>query len=625
MRKIVTKLSTVILSLAIVFSIFATSGIQVNADGNRASEFIERLYVLILGRESDPDGLAYWNSEFDNGRTAASVVDFFFGSNEMAEKNLNDEEFVDIAYRAILGREAEEDGKQGWLDVLNNGGTRHDVLAGFIEAPEFSALCEEYGVTKGSLIPEPVIPPKDKFIAALYLNVLGRAAVQSEIDSWVSVLDQGKTAAYIVQRFFESSEFEANMLTNEEYVAVCYRALLGREGIESEIAYWANIIATAKTRTQVLAYFAESAEFTALCAEMGVERGFISTAFVSRLDQATLTAQQRFVTRCYNAFYDRDPVQSELDFWGNKLKNGTTAAVFLQTLTNSGSYTSRRTSNSDYVEDIHLATLGRIPSDSARATWTSRLNTSVARYGLINFLVSSTEFKNICRTFSVTPGNVDLTGTGTWVIRDGVRALRDSKTGFYASCGWCWVDGYRFYFNDDGHLRQDVDSLLGKQSEYYLTVDTTVNVVMVYCRTYAGGKFDTPVKIMICSTGLPETPTVKGTFTLRPIGRWHVLNGGVWGQYCTQISGNFLFHSVWYYEQGNIKSITVGGFEALGNNASHGCVRLTVSDAKWIYNNCGGCRVNIAFNQAQPFTKPVPYAPVRVSGDWGYDPRDPAL
>lgn len=33
-------------------------------------------------------------------------------------------------------------------------------------------------------------------------------------------------------------------------------------------------------------------------------------------------------------------------------------------------------------------------------------------------------------------------------------------------------------------------------------------------------------------------------------------------------------------------TLSVQSFEALGTPASHGCVRLLVSDAKWIYDNC---------------------------------------
>ena len=46
-----------------------------------------------------------------------------------------------------------------------------------------------------------------------------------------------------------------------------------------------------------------------------------------------------------------------------------------------------------------------------------------------------------------------------------------------------------------------------------------------------------------------------------------------------------MFHSV-LYSSNNEKSLRSGSLYALGNPASHGCVRLTVEDAKWLYEHC---------------------------------------
>lgn len=40
------------------------------------------------------------------------------------------------------------------------------------------------------------------------------------------------------------------------------------------------------------------------------------------------------------------------------------------------------------------------------------------------------------------------------------------------------------------------------------------------------------------------------------------------------------------YTEPDETTLSVKSFEALGTPASHGCVRLLVSDAKWIYDNC---------------------------------------
>ena len=66
---------------------------------------------------------------------------------------------------------------------------------------------------------------------------------------------------------------------------------------------------------------------------------------------------------------------------------------------------------------------------------------------------------------------------------------------------------------------------------------------------------------------------------------WAKLVGGVYGQYATRITGPILFHSV-PYTQKDKSTLEYWEFDKLGTNASKGCVRLTVEDSKWIYDNC---------------------------------------
>jgi hypothetical protein len=46
------------------------------------------------------------------------------------------------------------------------------------------------------------------------------------------------------------------------------------------------------------------------------------------------------------------------------------------------------------------------------------------------------------------------------------------------------------------------------------------------------------------------------------------------------------FHSV-IYNTKNTMDLAVGSYSQLGRRASHGCIRLLVADAKWIYENAG--------------------------------------
>lgn len=93
------------------------------------------------------------------------------------------------------------------------------------------------------------------------------------------------------------------------------------------------------------------------------------------------------------------------------------------------------------------------------------------------------------------------------------------------------------------------------------------------------------VKKFWCSCGLDETPTPKGTFYLQDRFRWKLMVGNCYVQYATRISGPYYFHSV-IYDQPRSDTLRCTSFNNLGMKASHGCIRLCVRDAKWIYDNC---------------------------------------
>ena len=95
--------------------------------------FVERLYELIMERECDSAEVKYWSDVLKKDKdTAASVVDFFFASDEFNAKNLNNEEYVEILYSSIMGRECDGEGSVFWVYQLDNGMTRRRVLSDFL-------------------------------------------------------------------------------------------------------------------------------------------------------------------------------------------------------------------------------------------------------------------------------------------------------------------------------------------------------------------------------------------------------------------------------------------------------------------------------------------------------------
>lgn len=81
-----------------------------------------------------------------------------------------------------------------------------------------------------------------------------------------------------------------------------------------------------------------------------------------------------------------------------------------------------------------------------------------------------------------------------------------------------------------------------------------------------------------CSDGAPSTPTVEGLFKVGTRGH-HFYSGSSICYWYTQFYGNYLFHSVLYNRY-------TGGLAdgRLGMALSHGCVRLDINNAKWIYD-----------------------------------------
>lgn len=131
-------------------------------------------------------------------------------------------------------------------------------------------------------------------------------------------------------------------------------------------------------------------------------------------------------------------------------------------------------------------------------------------------------------------------------------------------------------------------------TRYYIKVNLKTQTVNIYEKD-ENGRYSIPVKVMLCSTGTytPQTGTYKITTYKK---EWLGLQGDVYGQYCTQIVGNILFHSVPYLEKYNPSSLEYWEYDKLGQDASLGCIRLTVENAKWIYDNCDtGTRSRILF------------------------------
>ncbi len=157
---------------------------------------------------------------------------------------------------------------------------------------------------------------------------------------------------------------------------------------------------------------------------------------------------------------------------------------------------------------------------------------------------------------------------------------------------------------------------------YYIEVIRNQNVVIVYGLD-EHKEYNKIVKVFVVSVGRNgKTPT--GTYTTTRGYPWGSLIGGVYGQYSTRIYGSYLFHSVPYYSK-NKGDLEWEEFNKLGTAASAGCVRMTVRDVKWIYDNIpNGTTVRIYDgNLPSGVSKPSATKIPADSPNRGWDPTDP--
>ena len=236
--------------------------------------FVTRMYNQCLSREPDEAGLAGWVEQLMTGQmNGAQIAEAFVFSNEMLTKNLPDEEFIKVLYRAMMGREADATGLAGWMNELTNDySTRSEVTKAFVESAEFTAICESYGIIRGDY---QAVGSIERFVAGFYTKCLGRPADQAGHWGWVKQLQGGFiNGAQIAESFFFSEEFVGMNTSNEEYVRRLYRTILSREADEAGLAGWVEQLDNAVLdRRQILAQFIESNEFTELCAGYGIVRG----------------------------------------------------------------------------------------------------------------------------------------------------------------------------------------------------------------------------------------------------------------------------------------------------------------------------------------------------------------
>ena len=192
-------------------------------------------------------------------------------------------------------------------------------------------------------------------------------------------------------------------------------------------------------------------------------------------------------------------------------------------------------------------------------------------------------------TWSETNGQDDIVwysgvnrGNGTWSVT--INSNNHKHSGKYNTHAYVTKNGVRSAVGSTSYSLERIQTaqqfmnakanMYSSRTPYLLLVNRSTHKVGIYQGWQGNWRC---IQYWDCSDGAPSTPTVEGTFQVGSKG-YYFDSGSARCYWYTQFRGNYLFHSVLYNKNGTLMD------GRLGMPLSHGCVRLNINNAKWIYD-----------------------------------------
>lgn len=155
-----------------------------------------------------------------------------------------------------------------------------------------------------------------------------------------------------------------------------------------------------------------------------------------------------------------------------------------------------------------------------------------------------------------------------------IEVLNNLDNGYSEIATW----DYKTMEPIQGYIATSLLKKVTPQKDFGVVVDTNQQQIYIY-------KNEQLIKNFLCSTGIEEgkSYTPKGIYLLGDRGtsfysKRYGQGGYNWVRFCN----NYLFHSVPFDVN---RKIIPEEADKLGEKASHGCVRLSIDDAQWFYDN----------------------------------------
>lgn len=278
MKKLLINALSILMTIILFISVTPLdcgSAIAETVPENDVEAFVERGYSLMLGRNSDPDGLAYWCNRLYAGEIdAADMITMFVESPEFQGLNLSNEDKVEVLYNVMLSRPSDANGKAYWVGLLNTGFSHRKIVNGFANSPEFNELCDNYGISAGMVN---FVENRDmnenvtNFVYRCYTMIAERQPDASGLNYWAGMLLKNELyPEEVIASFLNTPEVSAKVVDDGDYIDALYRAFFGHNTDPDGKVFWLDYLSNGHSRGELFAQFKLSAEFADLLKDHGM-------------------------------------------------------------------------------------------------------------------------------------------------------------------------------------------------------------------------------------------------------------------------------------------------------------------------------------------------------------------
>lgn len=208
---------------------------------------------------------------------------------------------------------------------------------------------------------------------------------------------------------------------------------------------------------------------------------------------------------------------------------------------------------------------------------------------------------------------------------------------------------YKFYYKNGEKLTDLTNVLKLKKGNKKLKIVVNRAACCVTIYAYDSQKKDYIIPVKTCTVSVGrDTATTSGAAGLSisssytPLGSYSISSNGtaakyslkpmgepdgstVYARWASHVVGNVYFHAIAVGSQSHY-ALRASNYNKLGSAASAGCIRMTVADAKWLYDYAAvGSSVKIEKGNSK---KPGPLgkaATIKIAESINYDPTDPSV